>query len=203
MSKHLQQQLDGDEPVWTRRFDFLLPKEEIARRIIALQKDMSTPWTWKRISREIGGKIHYSIIQRAMVGRIAMTLKTQTILSKFLQDIDSGKLQVYYENPNAVRYQWGTPTPGIPPLDKSLPADHPDVIERKRLILAARKERAMNNRVIVKKNQVPQQRIIKEMKVSIGAGASPKSKTGPKLTTSQRVVAAPDMPAFSDVFKNR
>lgn len=90
----------------------ILPKDEIARRIWAMHEDFSTPWTYVRMRREGRFKFCLATLHEAARGKMSET--TQMALSKFLLDIETGALRVYYKNPGArrmtqVKNMYGSP----------------------------------------------------------------------------------------------
>lgn len=184
-----------NDTTWGGRFSYILPKEEIRRRILAMHADMSTPWTFRRMHQEMGEKLSYDTLVDSVTGKTTLTDRTQTILSRFLQLLDSGRLIVRYADPTARRYQWGTKHAEIEPKpSKDLPFDHPESVAYRKRIKEARMARNHANRVEVIRSAIPQQKTIKQMTVSIGA-------KGPSLKPSQKTIASPEMPAFADVVK--
>jgi hypothetical protein len=164
---------------WIDRFSHVIPKEEIVRKIRAMNADLTTPWTFKRMAMEIKGETvdRRSIEIAAKTGK--MSDRTQIILSRFLREIESGRLRVFYEDPNARRYVWGTKHPETPGT--------PEYVE-------ARKNRKIKNRVTVIRTKLPVERVVKQLQVSIGVN-------GPKLKPQQKVTHDLEMPSFSDVVK--
>jgi hypothetical protein len=145
----------------------------------AMHDDLKTPWTYKRMAMEIKGESvdRRTIEIAAKTGR--MSDRTQIILSRFLQEIESGRLRVFYEDPQASRYVWGTKHPEKPGTPE---------------FAQARKDRKFKNRVTVLRTKLPIERIVKQLKVTINRG-------GPKIATQQKVTHDLEMPSFADVVK--
>jgi hypothetical protein len=181
------------------RFNYVIPKDECKRRIEAMNKDRSTPWTYPRMDKYIQQicKMDFSTWVRSVQGVIPMSNRTQTVLSKFLQDVESGKLKVYYADPTAVRYKWGEKHPnleGKPP--EGTPKDSPEWLAYLARVKEARKIRAHKNKITVERSPIPVAPTVKkQLQVSIG------SKTGLKLTPTQKNVSSPDMPSFADAVR--
>lgn len=179
---------------------YILDQEYIKKRLNDLHMDKRTPWTFVQMLKHIEANISIHTLSDSLLGRCRMTLKTQSILSAFVKKLDSGALKVYYQDPNARRYEWGTRHPEIDKVSKDLPPDHPDSVAYRRRISDARRERTKANKVIVEKNEVPRETVVRQLNVSISQSTT--SKSPPKLTPTTKVVQATDMPAFDTVFKN-
>lgn len=181
------------EHTWGGRFDYILPKAEIQAKIMAMNLDMATPWSFVRISMMVPS-LNRKTIENAVKGTGAFSDRTQMLLSRFLQELMSGKLIVRYADPAARRYKWGTDHSAQcgPRPDPGLPEDHPDVVAFRKRMFEERKKRMHANRVIVERRDIPMHAVVRQLKVSIGG-------SGPKLQPTQKTVAAADMPAFADV----
>ena len=192
----------ADDPTWGGRFDYILPKEDIRKRLLSLQQDDTTPWSFERMSQEMHNLSIYTLIG-SVKGRCKMSDRTQVILSKFIQAIDSGRLKLYYANPDARRYKWGTAHPELNRPDPELPRDGPEWIAYKERMRVAWVARKAVNRVVREVNSVSQPKVVKQLRVSIAASNPTGSKSSPKLSTTQKTVTSTDMPAFADVIKHR
>jgi len=168
-------------PNWADRFDYAIPKQELRAKIKALHDDLSTPWTYVRMSRECRqGKIGPKTIEY-LVNHNKLTDQYQLILSAFIQDIESGRLRVYYKNPDARRWVMKSGTKATVPLTG-----------------AQRLERQKMNKVIVEyyptaEGAPPPQRRMQVNIGSFGARIAPVAKKQVDL----------GMPDFASVFKVR
>lgn len=165
------------------RFTNVLPKVDIHQRIKSLHDDMSTPWTFKRMQMENRqGLIAQTFSDVAK--RAEMSDVTQIKMSEFLDDIATGRLKVYYRNPGAVRYRWGTKHPEAEGLDPSSP-------EFKKI----RQGRTLANKVVVERSVTPTE-TPKQVRVGIGPKGVTISPFKPSRNDS-------GMPEFSRVVKTR
>lgn len=85
----------------------VLPWEHIAHVLSTIHGDLSTPWTYRMMSRQCKiANVRAEIFRLAARNELRST-KYQHILSRFVHEIESGALRVYYANPEARRHIWG------------------------------------------------------------------------------------------------
>ena len=167
---------------WANRFDYAYPKEELRAKLRALHEDLKTPWTYIRMVRECrAGKIDRKVIERFVNGVRPISEKYQLILSIFVREVESGRLRVYYKNPDAQRWVMKA---GQKPKDEDRTHE-------------ARVERQKKNKVIREyyPGEIPPKPNERTMQVRIGSFGATIRNTQPRREVNTA------MPDFSQVFK--
>ena len=90
---------------WSERFSYVFPVDVLREKIRNLHEDLSTPWTYSKMLQHMRGvpNIQRKVLEHLVIyGTISP--KYQMAVSQFVHEVESGRLRVYYKNPETRRW---------------------------------------------------------------------------------------------------